>query len=347
VAVWAWNAALALVCGDAVVWKPSSKTPLTAIACTRVARTVLARNGFDEATVSLVVGSGKDVGDRLVADRRLPLVSYTGSVATGRHVGRVVQERFGRPLLELGGNNAVIVTPHADLDLALQAVFFGAIGTAGQRCTTTRRIVLHESLHDRFVAQLKELYSRVTIGDPREEAFLMGPLVDQGAVTAMMAARARVESEGGRVLVGGERLDRPGGCYVTPCLVAARHDMPLVREETFAPILYALRYRELDEALAVNNGVEQGLSSAIFSNDLLECERFLSAAGSDCGLANVNTSTSGAEIGGAFGGEKATGGGRESGSDSWKAYMRRQTSVINASGGIALAQGVRFDTRLD
>lgn len=343
VAVWAWNAALALVCGDTVVWKPSSKTPLTAIAATRIAAEVLEACGHPGAVLSLAVGSGAEVGERLVADRRVALLSYTGSVATGRRVGARVQERFGRPLLELGGNNAVIIAPSTALDAAIEAVLFGAVGTAGQRCTSTRRLIVHESVHDRVVGRLAELYAAIRVGDPRDEATLVGPLIDREAVATMQRALEAAVEQGGRVLVGGRPLPRAGGCYAAPCLVEARPDMPIVREETFAPILYVMRYRDLDEAIAIQNDVPQGLSSAIFSNDLAECERFLSAAGSDCGLANVNTSTSGAEIGGAFGGEKETGGGRESGSDSWKAYMRRQTSVINSSGRIALAQGVRFD----
>jgi aldehyde dehydrogenase (NAD+) len=343
VAVWAWNAALALVCGDTVVWKPSSKTPLTAIAVTRIAAEVLSRCGHPGAVLSLAVGSGSDVGERLVADRRVALVSYTGSVATGRRVGARVQERFGRSLLELGGNNAAIIAPSADLGAAIEAVLFGAVGTAGQRCTSTRRLIVHESLAERALARLVELYPTLPIGDPRDEATLVGPLIDREAVAAMQRALEAAVAQGGRVLVGGQPLPRAGGCYAAPCVVEARPGMDIVQEETFAPVLYVLRYRTIDEAIAIQNDVPQGLSSAIFSNDLAECERFLSASGSDCGLANVNTSTSGAEIGGAFGGEKETGGGRESGSDSWKAYMRRQTSVVNSSGRIALAQGVRFD----
>ena len=343
VAVWAWNAALALTCGDTVVWKPSSKTPLSAIACTRIAAEVLERSGHSSAVCSLVIGSGRELGDRLVADPRLALISYTGSVPTGRRVGRMVQERFGRHILELGGNNAAIITPSADPEQALAAVFFGAVGTAGQRCTSTRRVIVHDSLYDRIVEGLESGYARVPIGDPRDERHLMGPLVDHAAVGTMQAAIAQARDEGGVVLQGGEPLERPGGCWVTPCLIEAQPGMAIVQEETFAPILYLFRYRDLDEAIALHNDVPQGLSSAIFTNDLREMEHFLGPAGSDCGLANVNTSTSGAEIGGAFGGEKVTGGGRESGSDAWKAYMWRQTAVINASGRIALAQGVTFE----
>ncbi len=344
VAVWSWNAAIALVCGDAVVWKPSSSTPLTAIACIRIATEVLERNGHSPALTSLVIGPGREVGERLISDPRLPLISYTGSVATGRHIGDVVQRRFGRALLELGGNNALIVTPRANRDQALSSAFFGAIGTSGQRCTTTRRLILHKSVRDEFVDRLITLYEKVRIGDPRDEKVLIGPLVNAAAVDTMKTALKTIAAQGGTILTGGNTLNLPGGCYVTPCIVEARPEMPMVAEETFAPILYVLTYETIEEAIAINNAVPQGLSSAICSDDLLEVERFLSAEGSDCGLANVNTSTSGAEIGGAFGGEKETGGGRESGSDSWKQYMRRQTTVINASGGVALAQGIRFDT---
>ncbi len=343
VAVWAWNAALALVCGNTVVWKPSSKTPLSAIAVTRVAQEVLERCGFGKGIVGLVVGSGGDVGERLVRDERVKLVSYTGSVAIGRHVGEVVQGRFGRPLLELGGNNAVIVTPFADLEMAAQAIYFGAVGTAGQRCTTTRRIILHKSIREQIVGRLKELYAWTPIGDPRDESTVMGPLVDVGALRDMRRALAEAEAQGGELLLGGKTRDELGSCYVTPALVSAENDMPIVQQETFAPILYVMEYETLGQAVELQNGVPQGLSSAIFSNDLREAELFTSAAGSDCGLANVNAGTSGAEIGGAFGGEKETGGGREAGSDSWKAYMRRQTTVINYSGEMELAQGITLD----
>jgi aldehyde dehydrogenase (NAD+) len=342
VAVWAWNAAVALTCGDTVVWKPSSKTPLTAAACTRIAAEVLERNGHPAAVCSLLIGSGRDIGDRIVGDSRVALISYTGSVPTGRHVGRVVQERFGRHILELGGNNAAVITPSADPEQALTAVFFGAVGTAGQRCTSTRRLIVHDSHYQRIVQGLRSGYARLPIGDPMDERHLMGPLVDRAAVDTMQAALTRIREEGGVILQGGEVLDRPGGAWVTPCIVQAHPGMAVMKEETFAPILYVLRYSELEEAIALHNDVPQGLSSAIFTNDLREAERFLGPAGSDCGMVNVNTSTSGAEIGGAFGGEKQTGGGRESGSDAWKAYMRRQTAVINASGTFALAQGVTF-----
>ena len=343
VAVWSWNTALALACGDTVLWKPSSRTPLTAVACTKIAQRVLESFGFDPAICSLVIGRGGEIGDLINTDPRVALVSYTGSVPGGRHVGRLVQERFGRLILELGGNNAVIVSDKADLEIALRAIYFGAIGTSGQRCTSTRRVILHEAIHDAFVSRLTELYRKTCIGDPREEAVRMGPLVDAGAVDTMMKAIETVKAQGGRVLCGGEKLDLPGGCYVTPCLVEAPRDLPMMQEETFAPILYLTSYRSFEEAIALQNGVPQGLSSALISNDAVECERFLSAAGSDCGIANLNTGTSGAEIGGAFGGEKETGGGRESGSDAWKAYMRRQTSAINFSGGLELAQGITLE----
>jgi aldehyde dehydrogenase (NAD+) len=343
VAVWAWNTAIALVCGDTVLWKPSSRTPLCAIACIRLAERVLGGFGYDPAICSLAIGKGSEIGDLVNTDPRVALVSYTGSVPGGRHVGRLVQERFGRHILELGGNGAVIVSQKGDLDIALDAVYFGAIGTAGQRCTSTRRVIIHESVYPAFVARLEELYRRTRIGDPRDPEVLMGPLVDTDAVAAMERAIAAIRAQGGRILMGGERRPDPGGCYVTPCLAEVAGDLPMTREETFAPVLYLIRYRTIEEAIRIQNGVPQGLSSAIISNDLTETELFLSAAGSDCGIANVNTGTSGAEIGGAFGGEKETGGGRESGSDAWKAYMRRCTSAINFSGKVELAQGITLD----
>jgi aldehyde dehydrogenase (NAD+) len=345
VAVWAWNSALAAVCGDATVWKPSSQTPLTAIATIKIAERVCKANGVDPAIFSLVIGDGATIGERLINDRRVPLISATGSTRMGRHVGEVVTCRLGRTLLELGGNNAIIVAPSADLELAHRAILFGSVGTAGQRCTTTRRILVHESIVDKISRCLVEAYSKVAIGDPGESGTLMGPLINQRAVEDMQAAIAQVPKQGGKVLYGGERLKGakyPGGCYVRPCLVAAKHDMKIVHEETFAPILYIIPYRNLDEAIKWHNEVPQGLSSAIFTNDVREAEQFISAAGSDCGIANVNIGTSGAEIGGAFGGEKETGGGRESGSDSWKIYMRRQTVTVNYSKELPLAQGIVF-----
>jgi aldehyde dehydrogenase (NAD+) len=343
VAVWSWNTAIALVCGDTVLWKPSSRTPLTAVACTRIAERVLRKFGYDPAVCSLAVGKGSDIGDLINRDPRVALVSYTGSVPGGRHVGGLVQERFGRHILELGGNGAVIVSQHGDLEVALRSVYFGAIGTSGQRCTSTRRVIIHESIYDTFVARLKAMYDKTRIGDPRDAANLMGPLVDAGAVATMLDAIGTIKAQGGRVLMGGERLPNPGGCYVTPCLVEAPAGLPMVKEETFAPVLYLIKYRSIEEAIAIHNDVPQGLASAIMTDDLRESELFLSAAGSDCGIANVNTGTSGAEIGGAFGGEKETGGGRESGSDAWKGYMRRQTSAINFSGEVELAQGITLE----
>jgi len=347
VAVWAWNAALAWVCGDSVVWKPSEKTPLTAIACTRIAARVFERNGYDPALASLVIGTGSQIGELLAADRRVPLVSATGSCRMGRRVGAVVAERLGRSLLELGGNNAIIVAPSADLELAVRAILFGAVGTAGQRCTSTRRIIAHQSIYEELKARLSSAYQQVKIGDPLDSQTLMGPLIDLPALDSMQAALRSLEEQGGRIVWGGRPLDPEsgvpqGGAYVEPCLAEATPDTPIVREETFAPILYLLQYETLEQAIAMQNSVPQGLSSAIFTTDLLEAERFLAASGSDCGIANVNIGTSGAEIGGAFGGEKETGGGRESGSDAWKAYMRRQTNTINYSGELPLAQGIEF-----
>ena len=343
VAVWSWNAALALVSGDTVLWKPSSKTPLTAIAVTKIARRALERFGYDPGVCSLTIGRGSDIGDLINTDPRVALVSYTGSVPGGRHVGKLVQERFGRLILELGGNNAVIVSDKADLDIAIRAVYFGAIGTSGQRCTSTRRVILHESVYEKFVERLKALYGETTIGDPLAYDTLMGPLVDRDAVATMLKAIETAKEQGATVLYGGEPLEKAGGCYVTPCLVAVSPDLPIVKEETFAPILYLMKYRTIEEAIAIQNSVPQGLSSAIVTNDFRETELFLSAEGSDCGIANVNTGTSGAEIGGAFGGEKETGGGRESGSDAWKAYMRRQTNALNFSGRLELAQGITLE----
>jgi aldehyde dehydrogenase (NAD+) len=343
VAVWAWNAALGLVCGNTLVWKPSSKTPLAAIAATRIAQEVLERNGHPGAIAGLVVGAGRDVGDRLIRDTRVKLVSYTGSVPTGRHVGTTVQERFGRSILELGGNAAAIVTPSADLEMAAQAIYFGAVGTAGQRCTTTRRLIVHEDIHDQVIDRLKQLYAWTPMGDPRNTSNVMGPLVDDRAVQDMRRALAEADAQGAELLCGGELKGELGTAYVTPAMVAAKNSMPIVQQETFAPILYVMKYSSLEEAVALQNGVPQGLASAIFTNDMREAEQFTSEVGSDCGLANVNAGTVGAEIGGAFGGEKETGGGRESGSDSWKGYMRRQTTVVNYSGGVELAQGVTLD----
>jgi aldehyde dehydrogenase (NAD+) len=356
VAVWSWNAALAAVCGDATLWKPASGTPLTAIAVTKIAAEVCRENHVDPAIFSLVVGKGSTVGDRLLHDKRIPLVSATGSCAVGKRVAKVVGERFGKMILELGGDNAIIVTPHAEMGMVLPAILFGAVGTAGQRCTSTRRIIAHASIKDQLVERLVRAYEDVRIGDPLDRNTLMGPLVNHQAVEDLMNAKAKVVEAGGKILYGGERLegdDYPGGHYVTPCIAEARNEYQIVQDETFAPILYILEYgsadatpaqavAEMEEAMAIHNGVPQGLSSAIFTEHMREAEYFLSHRGSDCGIANVNIGTSGAEIGGAFGGEKETGGGRESGSDAWKAYMRRQTNTINWSTELPLAQGIEF-----
>ncbi|MDB6113640.1 MAG: gabD [Lacunisphaera sp.] len=339
VAVWAWNSSLAAACGDATLWKPSEKTPLTAIACIKLAEKVCRANGVDPAIFSLVIGDGPSVGELMTNDKRVPLVSATGSTRMGRRVGEVVAQRFGRSLLELGGNNAIIIAPSADLKMAKRAIVFGAVGTAGQRCTSTRRIIVHESIREKFVAALIAAYQQLTIGTPLKSGNLVGPLIDEAAVKNMQAALADLKKSGGKVLHGGGRLD---GLYVTPCIAEAKNWWPVVQHETFAPILYVMGYTELEEAIAMQNGVPQGLSSAIFTTDLREAEQFLAARGSDCGIANVNIGTSGAEIGGAFGGEKETGGGRESGSDAWKAYMRRQTVTINYSDSLPLAQGIKF-----
>ena len=347
VAVWAWNSALAAVCGDATLWKPSEKTPLTAIACIKLAEKVCRASGVNPAIFSLVIGDGPVIGELLSADRRLPLVSATGSTRMGRRVGEVVAKRFGRSLLELGGNNAIIVAPSADLALAKRAILFGAVGTAGQRCTSTRRIIVHESIKTKFVKSLVAAYAQLPIGNPLEAGNLVGPLIDEAAVANMQASLAAVKKAGGKILHGGQPVRqaqgrRQKGTYVVPAIVEAKNDWAVVQHETFAPILYVMGYKDLDEAIALQNGVPQGLSSAIFTTDVRESERFLAARGSDCGIANVNIGTSGAEIGGAFGGEKETGGGRESGSDSWKAYMRRQTVTINYSNALPLAQGIKF-----
>jgi aldehyde dehydrogenase (NAD+) len=340
VAVWSWNAAIAAVCGDSVVWKPSSETPLTAVAVTRIAETVMAGSGF-EGVFNLVVGRGSVVGDRLLHDRRLPLISATGSTGVGRKVAEAVASRFGRSILELGGNNAIIVMDDANLELAVRAVLFAAVGTAGQRCTSLRRLIVHEAVADKLVDRLIDVYRQVPIGDPLESGTLMGPLVTPGAVKDMMKALATAHDQGGTVVYGGNAIERPGN-FVEPTIVRIGADAPIVQEETFAPVLYVMDVANLDEAIAVHNGVPQGLSSAIFTESLRSAERFLSTVGSDCGIANVNIGTSGAEIGGAFGGEKETGGGREAGSDSWKLYMRRQTTTINWGDDLPLAQGLSF-----
>jgi aldehyde dehydrogenase (NAD+) len=343
VAVWSWNAMIALVCGDAVVWKPSSQAPLTAIACLRIADRVLKANGAPDGLLGLLVGKGSVVGERLVCDRRVPLVSFTGSTEQGKKLATTVAARLGRTILELGGNNAIIVSDKADLSMAVRTILFGAVGTAGQRCTTTRRIIVQEKAYDDVLRRLIDAYRSVKIGNPLEAGVLMGPLVDRRAVDTMQRALATARQQGGRIAYGGETLTGyPSDLYVRPCIVEAPRGLAIMREETFAPILYVVRYKTIEEAVAIQNDVPQGLSSAIFSLDLKETEQFLSHCGSDCGIANVNVSTSGAEIGGAFGGEKETGGGRESGSDAWKQYMRRQTCTINWSNELPLAQGIQF-----
>jgi aldehyde dehydrogenase (NAD+) len=341
VAVWSWNAFIAAVCGDVCIWKPSPKAPLTAVAVQKICNAALAGGGYPPV-FSLFIESDIALAERFVDDSRIDLVSFTGSCAVGRQVGHRVAQRMGRSLLELGGNNAIIVDEQANLDLAIPAIVFGAVGTAGQRCTTTRRVLVHESLYETLAHRLIKAYAQVKIGDPMDDDTLMGPLIDQASVIRFEAALEKVIASGGTILAGGHVLDGPGN-FVQPTIVKAMNDWEIVQDETFAPILYLIPYRTLDEAIAMQNSVRQGLSSAIFTDNLQAAERFLSAAGSDCGIANVNIGTSGAEIGGAFGGEKETGGGREAGSDSWKAYMRRQTNTINYSTELPLAQGIRFD----
>jgi aldehyde dehydrogenase (NAD+) len=345
VAVWSWNAAIALVCGDTLLWKPSEKTPLTALACQHLLSEAAAQMGDVPADLCSVLIGGPAIGAALAGDNRIPLVSATGSTRMGREVGPRVAARFGRALLELGGNNAMIVAPSADLDLAARAILFAAVGTAGQRCTSLRRLIVHRSVYAALIERLAAAYRSVPIGDPLEAGTLVGPLIDKRAFGSMQGALARAEADGGKIH-GGERAlaDRyPDAWYTRPALVEMPAQTAIVCEETFAPILYAMQYDTLDEAIALQNGVKQGLASAIFTTDLREAERFMSAEGSDCGIVNVNIGPSGAEIGGAFGGEKETGGGRESGSDSWKAYMRRATNTINYSNALPLAQGVKFD----
>lgn len=344
VAVWSWNAAIAAVCGDSMIWKPSSETPLTAVATHNIINRVMAANGFP-GVMCLCIGKGSTVGELMNRDKRIPLISATGSTDMGRRIAVAVGERLGRTILELGGNNAIIISAKADLKLALRAVLFAAIGTAGQRCTTTRRIFLHRSIAAEFIDRLAKAYATIRIGDPLEEGTLMGPLVNKAGVSDMMQALEIVKQQGGEIVYGGKRLTHghyAAGCFVEPTLVRIRANAPIVHEETFAPILYVLEYDDLEQALADHNAVPQGLSSAIFTDSVREAELFLSPRGSDCGIANVNIGTSGAEIGGAFGGEKETGGGRESGSDCWKAYMRRQTNTVNWGTELPLAQGIVF-----
>ena len=338
VAVWSWNALIAAVCGDCVVWKPSRDTPLTAVAVQKIVHRVLERHGW-QGVFSLVIGDRENVGEPMLSDARIPLISSTGSCIMGRRVAEVVGRRLGRTLLELGGNNGVIVMPDADLDLVLRAVVFGALGTAGQRCTSIRRLFLHKSIAPAMIERLITTYGRVKIGSALDPATIVGPLVNEDAVKTMQEGLATIRSQGGEVVFGGEAL---GGCYVKPALVRASHDLPVMKEEIFAPILYLVEFDSLDEVLRWHNEVPQGLSSSMFTTNLISAETFLSHIGSDCGIANINIGTSGAEIGGAFGGEKDTGGGRESGSDAWKAYMRRQTVTINWSGELPLAQGIEF-----
>ncbi|RIW16990.1 aldehyde dehydrogenase family protein [Algoriphagus lacus] len=345
VAVWSWNAALAWVCGDVCVWKPSEKAPLSGIASQHIVGEIFAKHGMPEGISNLIIGDYR-VGELMSHDSRVPLVSATGSTRMGKLVGKAVGERLGRSLLELGGNNAIIITENADLDIAIRGALFGAVGTAGQRCTTTRRLIIQENVYEEVKSRLAAAYTKLVIGNPLDEKNHVGPLIDQDAVKNYLAAIEKVKAEGGKAVVEGGVLTGSGfesGCYVKPAIYEAENHFEIVQHETFAPILYLIKYKTLAEAIALQNGVPQGLSSAIMTTNMREAEAFLSAAGSDCGIANVNIGTSGAEIGGAFGGEKETGGGRESGSDSWKAYMRRQTNTINYSTSLPLAQGIKFD----
>lgn len=347
VAVWAWNAMLATVCGDVNLWKPASKVPLTAVACQNIIQDVLEENDVPEGVFNLIIGKGSTIGESILNDKRIPLVSLTGSTRVGKRAGELVARRLGKYILELGGNNAIILTPDANLKLAVPAIVFGAVGTCGQRCTSTRRVIIHESIYDKVKDSMVKAYSHLKIGNPLDVENHVGPLIDKYAVEDMQAALKKAKEEGGHVIYGGEVLEGPGyenGLYVRPALVEAENHFEIVQEETFAPILYLIKYNgDVENAIDIQNGVVQGLSSAIFTNNLMEAETFLSSAGSDCGIANVNIGTSGAEIGGAFGGEKETGGGRESGSDAWKAYMRRQTNTINYGKALPLAQGIKFD----
>ena len=345
VAVWSWNASLAWVCGDVCVWKPSEKTPLCSIACQTIIQSVFKRNSVPEG-VSCLINGGREVGEWMSADSRVALVSATGSTKMGKAVAKTVAERLGKSLLELGGNNAIIITKNADLDMALIGAAFGAVGTAGQRCTSTRRLIIHESVYNTFKEKLVNAYKQLKIGNPLNEKNHVGPLIDTDAVKMYLIAIEKCKAEGGKFIVEGGVLKGKGyesGCYVKPCIAEAKNSFDIVQHETFAPILYIMKYKTLDEAIAMQNGVPQGLSSAIMTSNLREAEAFLSQNGSDCGIANVNIGTSGAEIGGAFGGEKETGGGRESGSDAWKVYMRRQTNTINYTNKLPLAQGIKFN----
>ena len=345
VAVWSWNSMLAWVCGDVAIWKPSEKTPLCGIACQKIIQNVFKKNQVPEG-VSCLISGGREVGEWMSNDKRIPLVSATGSTRMGKEVAAAVGQRLGRSLLELGGNNAIIISKEADLNIAMTAAVFGAVGTAGQRCTTTRRLIIHEKIYNKFKDKLVHAYKQIKIGNPLQEKNHVGPLIDKDAVNMYLKAIEKCKEEGGKFIVEGGVLkgkEYVSGCYVKPCIAEAKNSFEIVQHETFAPILYIMKYKTMDEALAMQNGVPQGLSSSIITNNLREAEKFLSHAGSDCGIANVNIGTSGAEIGGAFGGEKETGGGRESGSDAWKVYMRRQTNTINYTDKLPLAQGIKFD----
>jgi aldehyde dehydrogenase (NAD+) len=345
VAVWSWNAMLAWVCGDVCIWKPSEKTPLTAIACQHIAQEVFKKHGIEEGVSCLVIGD-REIGELMSNDTRVPLISATGSTRMGKAVSAAVGARLGKSLLELGGNNAIIISENADLDMSLIGAVFGAVGTAGQRCTSTRRLIIHESVYEQFKQKLVNAYQQIKIGDPLDENNHMGPLIDKDAVTLYLDSIEKCKAEGGKFAVDGGQLEGDeyaSDCYVKPCIAEVENNFAIVQHETFAPILYLVKYKTLDEAIALQNSVPQGLSSSIMTSNLREAEQFLSSAGSDCGIANVNIGTSGAEIGGAFGGEKETGGGRESGSDAWKVYMRRQTNTINYSKTLPLAQGIKFD----
>ena len=347
VAVYSWNAMIAAVCGDVNIWKPSSKVPLSAIATQKIISEVLQENKLPEGIFNLVIGKGSTIGERILNDKRIPLISVTGSTAVGRHAAEVISKRFGKTILELGGNNAIIVTPDADLKIAIPSIVFGAVGTAGQRCTTTRRVIIHESIYPKVKASLLKAYRSLKIGNPLDQKNHVGPLIDKDAVQLFSSALKQVKNEGGKIIQGGKVLSGKNynsGCYVVPAIVEADNSYSIVQEETFAPILYLIKYKgNVENAIKIQNDVVQGLSSSVFTNNIREVEKYLSANGSDCGIANVNIGTSGAEIGGAFGGEKETGGGRESGSDAWKAYMRRQTNTINFGTALPLAQGIKFD----
>ncbi len=341
VAVWSWNAFIAAICGNTTIWKPSSQTPLCAIAVQNICNEVLQVNDFPDI-FSLVIGGGSTVGESLINDKSVPLISFTGSTNMGRHVSKVVSSRFGKTILELGGNNCIVVDKTADLDIVIPAIVFGAVGTAGQRCTSTRRIIVHESIYDNLVNRIISAYNQVKIGDPLKESTLMGPLINKNAISDYLSAIEKAKSNGGKVLYGGKKIFDEG-TFVEPTIIEAENEWNVVQEETFAPILYVMKFTDLKQAIKMHNNVPQGLSSAIFTLDIKNAEAFLSSVGSDCGIANVNIGTSGAEIGGAFGGEKETGGGRESGSDSWKQYMRRQTNTINWGSDLPLAQGIEFN----